>query len=357
MDRSLTVAARIPAAVYRAARVSKRLLICAAFAISVAAAQTAASVASQAEDLLKRGEFARAAELLEPAAAAPARDPEIYIMLAVARLNLNQPQAAIEACERGLGAAPRSPRLERYYAGLVVAKAPNDEIAPRLERALKDDPASGVLQKALGTFLLRSRNPEGRAGDLLRNAVAQLPRDADAHFSYGQWACVTQKQALCIEEMQKALALADASNYDVKVQANTFIAITEQKRDRPEAARAAYERALQANRKLTPFSPDAAFLYVKFLLERSEDATARTLAEEILTRAPSFAPARFERAKALFHDGSPEKAAEEGEASLESSSGEKPDLRAMHAFLVKVYTTLGRDADAARHQAWVEANR
>jgi predicted Zn-dependent protease len=278
-------------------------------------------------------------------------------MLAIARLNLKQPQAAIEACELGLEAVPKSPRLERYYADLVLEKAPNEEAAMRLERALKGDPTSGVLQKAMAKLLLRSRTPDARAGDLLRSAVAQLPRDPDAHFSYGQWACLAQKQALCIEEMNKTLALAGPSNHDARVQANTFIAITEQKLDRPAAARAAYERALEANRKLTPFSPDAAFLYVKFLLERSEDGAAHTLSEEILTRAPRFAPARFERAKALFHDGSPEKAAEEAELALEASQGEKADLRAMHAFLVKVYNALGRDGDAARHQAWVEANR
>jgi predicted Zn-dependent protease len=312
---------------------------------------------SRAEALLSKGDFAGAAALLEPATAAGSRDPEAYIMLAVARVNLNQPQAAVEVCERGMAAIPKSARLERYYADLLVETAPKSEIEPRLERALAADPGSAVLQKALGRFLLAKNPQDARAEKLLSNAAGVLANDPDAHYAYGQWACLNQRQAVCIAEMRRALDFTEPANRQARVQANTFIAIAEESLGHADAAGAAYRSALEVNREMAPFNPSAAFLYVKFLLGAAEDAQARSLVEEILKRAPEFAPARFERAKALFRDGSAERAATEAELALQNATSDKTDLRAMHSFLVKTYSVLGREADAARHQAWVEANR
>ena len=314
-------------------------------------------VRAQAGALLEKNDFAAAAALLEKAAAAPSRDPEIYIMLAVARLNLHGTEPALEACERGMKAAPGSARLESYYADLLAQKAPPAEVRSRLERALAARPRSGVHQKALGKALLAADPQDGRVESLLKSAAQLLPGDADAHYSYGQWACLHEKPELCVAQMRKALALTPASNGSARLGTNTFIAMTEERLGQLEEAARAYKAALEAGRALTPFNPDPPFLYVKFLLSRSDDAAAAAVVEEILTRAPRFAPARFERAKALFRDGSSEKAAEEAETALRDSTGDQADQRAMHAFLVKTYSALGREEDAARHQAWVEANR
>lgn len=314
-------------------------------------------IRAQAGALLDKHDYGAAAVLLDKAAAASSRDPEVYLMLAVARLNLRGPEPALEACERGMKAAPGSARLEGYYADLLVQTAPKAEVQSRLARALAARPRSGVLQKALGKVLLEASPQDSRTESLLRNAAQLLPDDPDAHYSYGEWACLHEKPALCLAQMQKALSLAPASNGRARLGANTFIGMTEESLGHFEAAGRAYRAALEANRALTPFNPDPAFLYVKFLESRSEEAAAAALVEEILARAPRFAPARFERAKALFRESSPEKAAEEAETALQDSKGDKTELRAMHAFLVKTYSALGREDDAARHQAWVEANR
>jgi predicted Zn-dependent protease len=314
-------------------------------------------VRTQAGALLDRNDYAGAAALLEKAAAAPSYDAEIYLMLAVARLNLAGPEPALEACERGMKAAPGSARLESYYADLLVQAAPKSDVAPRLNRALAARPASAVLQKALGKALLEASTSDPRAEGLLRSATQLLPRDPDAHYSYGQWACLHEKPALCIAEMHTTLALAPASNNRARLGANTFIGMTEESLGHFKEAGLAYRAALEANRTLTPFNADPAFLYVKFLGGRREDAAAAALVDEILERTPHFAPARFERAKALFRGGAPERAATEAETALQDSGEDSTALRAMHAFLVKTYSALGREEDAARHQSWVEANR
>ncbi len=312
--------------------------------------------AISASALLDKGDYAGAASVLEKTAAAKSRNPEIYLMLAVARLNLRSPDGAAQACDDGLKSAPGSSRLENYCAALFLQIVPKPDRAARLELALKTNSKSGPLQKALGKALLESSPEDPRVGTVLEGAASALPRDPDAHYSYGEWACMHQRTDTCIAEMRKALSLADASNYRARLGANTFIAMTEEGRGNLDAAARAYQAALDANRKLEHFNPDPAFLYAKFL-QAKDDAAAGALVEEILQRAPGFAPARFERAKALFRDGSPDKAAAEAEQALSESRGEKTELRAIHSFLVKAYSVLGREIDAAAHQAWVEANR
>lgn len=327
-----------------------------AFALALAAAERD-PVLAPAGALLDRNEFAGAAALLEPAAAAPSRDAEVYLMLAVARVNLRQPQQAVDSCERGLRAAPGSARLENYCASLFRDVVPAAESVPRLERALAACPASGVLEKALGEALLAAAPNDPRIEALLSRAVAKLPEDPGVHYSYGQWACLHEKPALCVTSMRNTLALSEPSNCRARLGAETFIAMAEESQGHFDAAKHAYLAALEADRKLAPFNPEPAFQYVKFLQSRSEDEAAGALVEEILTRAPRFAPARFERAKTLFRRGQAEEAAGEAEAALQNSTGDKTELRAVHTFLVKAYSVLDREDDAKRHQTWVEANR
>ncbi len=322
-----------------------------------AIAMAADPVLKQAGALLDTQDYAGAAALLENAAKASSRDPEVYLMLAVARMNLRQPQGAVDACDRGLKTAPGSARLESYCTGLLVQAVAPAEIVAHLDGALAAHPGSGVLKKALGKALLETSPNDVRVEALLRTAATALPADPDAHYSYGQWACMHEKSAVCITEMQKTLSLSEPSNFRASLGANTFIAMAEESQEHFDAAARAYRAALDANRRLTPFNPDPAFQYVRFLQTRSEDETAAALVEEILRRAPHFAPARFERAKALFREGLAKEAAKEAETCLEDSTGDKTELRAIRSFLVKTYSVLGQEADAARHQAWVEANR
>ena len=327
-----------------------------AFALALAASGRD-PVLVPAGALLDHDDFAGAAALLEPAAAAPSRDAEVYLMLAVARVNLRQPQQAADSCERGMRAAPGSARLENYCTTLFRDMVPAGESVPRLERALAAHPDSGVLEKALGEALLAAAPNDSRIEALLSHAVAKLPEDPGAHYSYGQWACLHEKPALCITVMRNALALSETSNYRARLGAQTFIAMAEESQGHFDAAKSAYRAALEADRKLAPFNPEPAFQYVKFLQSRSEDEAAGALVEEILTRAPRFAPARFERAKTLFRQDQAKEAAVEAETALQSSKSDKTELRAIHTFLVKAYSVLGREDDAKRHQTWVEANR
>jgi len=141
-----------------------------------------------AEDYLRQNNYTKAVELsisLEPRC-----DPEAYVMLATARLNLGEKKKAIEACEQGLDTHPKSARLQRYYVSLLRVAAGKEETKAKLEQCLMRQPNSAVCLKAFGELLMEE-NPTGqRAEELLAAAAKAAPNDAGAHSFYGKLACV-----------------------------------------------------------------------------------------------------------------------------------------------------------------------
>jgi predicted Zn-dependent protease len=310
------------------------------------------------ESYLRRGEFGKAAEALELALkVAPKSDAQVYVMLAVARLNMRDAEGAVRTCESGLEHFPASEWLSDLYISVLPRVLPPAEVIKRLEAQLARSPQSPLWQKAVGKAMIDARSEDARAGELLASARKARPSDPEAQFLYGQWACLHQKEAECVAALRKSLAMTPATNHAAHLLANGMIGVAEDRLNRPAQARAAFDSALKAYGAMQPPVPHVPYQYVRFLLSKSDDAAARKVNAEILRRNPEFAPARIEHARFLFSDGKAEEAAAEAEAALKGTAPEdRTQLRGIHSFLVKAYAALGRDAEAEAHQKWVDEN-
>lgn len=310
-----------------------------------------------AENHIRQKDYAKAVEILEPLVQTnPRFDAEVYVMLAVSRVNLGEKEKAVAACERGLDAFPDSGRLAEFYVSLLNRLADRAEAKAKLEGRLARNARSPVLTKALGQILLDENPLDPRTEQLLMTAAAESPRDAEAHYLYGQWACLNNREGLCLDALRKALALSPTNDL-ARMQIYTLIGIAEDKAGRHEPAEAAFQNALKLNRRLPRPDPNGALQYAKFLLDRQRPAEAEPLIDEALKAAPTFAPALFERAKLLAKGGRREKAIEAASLALQhTAANNKTQLHALHAFLAKTYFSLGRVEEAQTHQRWIESN-
>ena len=316
-----------------------------------------ASKVRAAESHIRQKEYAKAIEILEPFVQGHARfDAELYVMLAVSRVNLGEKGKAVAICERGLEVFPNSRRLEEFYVSLLQTVVNRAEAKARLEARLTQNPQSPVLMKSLGQLLLNENPLNPRVGQLLMTTAAQSPRDTEAHYLYGQWACLNNKESLCLDALRKALALSPRNNL-ARMQIYTLMGIAEDKAGRHDFAEAAFQNALKLNRRLPRPDPNGAFQYAKFLLDRQRLAEAEPLLDEALKAAPTFSPALFERAKLLAKAGRREKAIESASLALRhTTAANKTQLHAVHAFLARTYFSLGRVEEAQAHQRWIESN-
>lgn len=307
-----------------------------------------------AESYLKQKNYAKAAQALELVLAADSRGTaELFMMLADARLKMGDKSGALDIYERGLALHPAATKLGEFYIALLTAALGQEELRAKLEKQLTKTNAP-MFQKTLGQLLLQENPLDPRAEQLLSAAAKSLPRDSEAHYFYGQWACLNNNEALCVAELTRALLLSGDNN-QAKMQIYTMIGIAEDKSNRLPQAEAAFRRAWQFNRSLASPHPPAALQYAEFLRKRARDAEASKIIDEVLVWAPSFGLARFERAKLLAKQRKMEEAVREAKEALQDSANNTTQLRAMHAFLAKTYFVLGRLEEAKIHQSWIES--
>jgi len=312
-----------------------------------------------AEDYLKKENYQKAAEAAELALSLdPKIDSDAYLMLAVARVNLQQYPKAVEALESGLQQHPNAARLQQHYVSLLQqAKLPSQEARQKLEKQLQISPSSRIFQKALGEALMKDNPLSKQAGQLLAGAAQASPRDPEARYLYGQWLCANNKSAQCLTEMQQALDFTPAANSTARMQILLTLARAENQLNHPARAGSAYKSALDINRRQPSPNPAVTYLYVKFLLDYSREEETRPLVEEILRQAPNFGPARLQQARFLSKAGKQDAALAEGLEALKDPQNDPDDLRAIHAFLAKTYFALGKIEEAKAHQEWLRANQ
>jgi tetratricopeptide (TPR) repeat protein len=323
------------------------------------------------EAMLARGEFTQAVRVVERAmAAGRGCDPEAWLMLAVAYQNLQKGENAIEACARGLRAFPASERLQEHYGLALLANLPRAEAQARLEEVVRAYPDSAPLRKTLGKLLFDPPSGAPKAGEHLAAAAKLAPRDPEARYFYGLWACtsgaawadlvgrrlpvVRDSYELCLRELTQALALTPANNFQAIMQIQANIGSAEGALGRPAQARAAFGKALEANRRLATPNPAVGLEYAQFLLEASETAEARAILDEVLARDPGYAAARFERARLLHEGGLAERAIDEANLALRDAK-DNTLLRAIHSFLARTYHEIGREEEADSHQRWFQS--
>ena len=296
----------------------KPLLLLILFSLSAAAEEGLRAAADQ----VARGDVPAAVQTLEAALAqGPSASPDAYLMLTDCHLRLGDPKAALEALDRGLRAHPES-----------VA-----------------------MLKTAARLLLHDRRWSARANDPLERALKLVPEDPELHYYMSQWACLHNREDLCLEEAEKTLAMAPG-NAAAGLQLNTLIGIAASKLGQPEKAEAAFLKALDYNRRSGLGDPAAAYRYVDFLNREARAEEALKLATEILEKAPAFGPAHLERAKALQREGKPEEAIQLTEKALGLDGMQRENLRAAHMLLARCYFLLGDEEAAAKHQEWIEKN-
>jgi len=275
-----------------------------------------------AEDYIGQKQLLKAVDILEIVVGVEPRcGPEVYLKLADLRQQLAQPDEAIRVYQLGAAAYP----------------------------------GSALLLKRLGQVLFR-RNPiDPGAGEVLKKAAAAAGDDAEAHFLYGQWACMNNLNELCATELNKAAALSP-SNDNALMQSYTLIGMAEDKRNHAERAEEAFRKALTHNLKLSRPDPNAALQYAQFLSRQSREADAAGLVDRILAFAPHYGPAHLERAKMLAQRGDNEQAVAEAELALRYAGDDKAQLHPAHVFLAKTYFALNKLDHAREHQEWIQAN-
>jgi tetratricopeptide (TPR) repeat protein len=207
----------------------------------------------------------------------------------------------------------------------------------------------------LAKLLFQKNSSSERVGELLKAVIRVRPNLAEPHYYFGKWACLTGKEQLCISELTNALKLSP-ENLQASMQIHTLVALAYQNLRNIERANASFKEALLSNRKLKEPSPDAAFLYVEFLMRELKESEAETLLHEILRWSPQFGPAHLEFAKLLSRKGRLTEALAAAHKALQYQWRDQKKLRAVHAFLAKTLHALGREDEAKVHQHWIESN-
>lgn len=301
-------------------------------------------------------DFPKAAKDLEAIlATVPSPGPEPYVLLAYVRMNLGDSQGAAEVCEKGLALYPRSARLAMGYVALMRRTFSRPAVREKLEEYVKRKPYSGVFQRALGEVILEDSPGDKRASELFAEAVRLMPQDAESHFFFAKALSNEKKYERCIAEFKRAQSLAP-TNEQANEQIYTLIAVANDSLSRNEAARTSFQKALTVNEKLSSHDSVSALLYVAFLLEQGDAEEAERVLNEVLTWDPSSGPAHFERAKLLSRQKKNGLAVAEAESALLGTGLDETESRAIHAFLAKTYSALGRKEEAQVHLDWIVAH-
>lgn len=222
-----------------------------------------------------------------------------------------------------------------------------------VRQALAANPKSVELLKFEGRLLLRDASRSAQARDPLTKAVALAPGDGEAHYYLSQWACLHNMDAQCISEARQALRLAPG-NPQAELQLNTLIGIASEKTGNVAGADAAFRRSLTANQRLGLPDPLSAYQYVTFLLKRARDEEAQAIVVVLMEKAPRFGPAWLERAKWVAKKGQPGEVVRLAEQALTLAEMHKEQMRAAHMLLERTYFQMGKEEEAAKHQAWIE---
>lgn len=337
---------------------SRRIKLLAAFltALPLIASEVSGDVRA-AEDLLGKGEYQKAIKTLNRALAHnPREEPEVYVMLAVAKLNMEDRLGALVSAEQGLKVFPDSARIANYYVELLPSVVTASEVAKNLEGMLRLQPNSAILRKALGKALMARNKDDTRLSGLLTGAAAALPQDAEAQYLLGKWACLHEQEQRCIALLQRSLDLSPPDNYAATLLLNGLKAAAYDRQGESVDARMAFEQAFAAYSKLNPPVADVPFQFAKFLIAAGDSGRASEVISEILRLNPEFGAAHLEIAKLLFQEGSHERAAAEANTALSLAAHDQAATRAVHVFLVKVNSAMGHEAEAEMHRRWVDAN-
>jgi tetratricopeptide (TPR) repeat protein len=258
-----------------------------------------------------------------------------------------------EALDRGRAELVRVEEFGR--AGeCFVALGNAEPAAAMFERGLARYPNSMPLLKSYGALLLRWKPKAAAAAKIFERLRALGARDAEANYFYGQWALLTNREAQAVAALSRAIRLAPRNDLAL-AQNYTLIGMAEEQRNRPEAAGQAYREAFAANRRLPSLQLAPAQRYADFLDREGRAEEAKEIAETILAVNPRWPGALFLRAKAQARPAPTPAAAASGESALLHVGGDLALERAIRAFLIRTYYSLGQKERAEEHRKWIDS--
>ena len=307
-----------------------------------------------AEALIRSGDSATAASILEKELAAVRRPPvQTYVLAGWARIKSGALARAAEICEQGMRLHPDS-EIESVYLSLPGPLLA-ERTAARLQ-ALSSPPDVAELI-ALGRVLTdvdpkRQTRANEIARKLLSQAIAMDPDNPSAHYNYGRALSHSDIHG-ALAAWEKALALGGSD--DLRLQVYTQLGKAKDLQSDTRGAEDAFKAALDINRRLPTRVPEAAIEYVRFLQLAGRSSDAERLIDEIVAWNPWAPEARVERARLLAARGRWTQVVSEGEFVLRNAEERKELQRVAHMLLAQAYYRLQQPEKAQVHRAWLEA--
>ncbi len=165
--------------------------------------------------LMGKGEYARAAEVLRQAVAAPPADDALFSDLGNAYLRQGMLSQAQQALRRALEVNPEQPEAQNLLGLVAVQKDDPVEAQARFRDALRSQPDFAEAHNNLGNVLAGARDYP-QAEYHFQRAVAIDPKSAEAHHSYALVLAMTQSYEQAIAQLREAIQLNpnDAQMHD-----------------------------------------------------------------------------------------------------------------------------------------------
>jgi tetratricopeptide (TPR) repeat protein len=298
-------------------------------------------------------EYPQAISLLEPLLVGPGGgDADAYSIGATARFLLGRREEALALCEEGMRRHPDSVMLEERHVSFLIACGRTEACRRSAAEWYSRRRDSPRYRRLVAELLLMNAPLNDETEQAVRGIATERPQDAYSHYLLGKWARVRSLHTLARDEAIQACALA-GTDERMQVSCLTLEGVAEEALTEFDKAEAAFRKAWDMNCLLDPPSGEEAMWYVDFLMGagRSEEASAR--ARELLRWDPLQGPAHLVLARVLADQGQRVDAAGEAEAALRCQSDDTQHVRAVHALLATLYHVLGRDKDAAVHEAWI----
>jgi tetratricopeptide (TPR) repeat protein len=243
-----------------------------------------------AHEAYEVGEYAKAVQILQAAAAQNPRDSEIHLFLARNYFELQQHDAAIGSAERAVALDPQSSLDHEWlgkaygekagHAAMFSALSLAKKARKEFERAVELDERNFSAYQALIEFDCSAPGIAGGGEDKARPEIAKLAALDPAEGHYAQGNCRRQKKdfATAADEFTKALELHPKSVelvYDIGDHA--------MKHDQPDTLLIVSEQGAQ----LAPSDPRTLFYRaVALILKNERPDESERLLHEYLQRAP-----------------------------------------------------------------------
>jgi protein O-GlcNAc transferase len=154
----------------------------------------------------RRGEFARAIDLIELALLYKPDDAEAYAHIGAAMQNLGRSDDAVSHLERALAIRPDDAETHRNLGMTLRAMGRRDEAANHIKQALELQPNDPDAHSTLGIVMLELGKQDDAIA-CLRRALALRPESAETHSNLGVVLMDQGKVEEAIARYEQALAL------------------------------------------------------------------------------------------------------------------------------------------------------